>query len=175
MGYRNNVDNVSRAMEFVKNKYGRKVDLVRDGLINMDADYFIYTCYPEVNFDKNRLVFLKAFNDIPWCEYTLPVSLRLCVPIHMSGTFEDNKDLIREKTGVEDLLLFREFDPLEPLNLSSRVEDSPQGDILIAVRKDTAFGFVNFMKEFYQRVCINVSCEMHNFTIFVPWDLIMTD
>lgn len=171
----NSMDHFSRALEFVKRRYQKKVSLLKDGVINTNADYFIYTSCSEVNFEKNRLVFLKVFNSVPWCEDTLPVSLRLCIPVHVSGTFEDNKDLVQEKTGVEDFILFREFEPLEPLSLSSRVEDIPQGDVLIAVRRDDAHGFVDFIREFYRRLCINVSCGVHNFTIFVPRDLMMAD
>lgn len=164
-----------RAMEFVRRNYQKEVRLVRDGGINVHADYFIYTCYPEVDFGRNRLVFLKTFSNIPWCEDTLPTSLRLCVPVHMAGTMEENRDVIQEKTGVEDFLMFREFDPLEPLKMSSRVEDLAQGDVLIAVRRDNSSEFMDFMKDFYQRVCINVSCGVHSFTVFVPRDLMFSD
>ncbi|ADM11193.1 ubiquitin carboxy-terminal hydrolase [Encephalitozoon intestinalis ATCC 50506] len=157
----------SRIVENSRTSYQRKVVLVKDGIINADADYFIYTCYPEVDFEKNRLIFLKVFSNTPWCEDTLPTSLRLCACIHMDGTIGDNIDAIIEKTSLDDISVFREFDPSSALDLSSKVSDLPQGDVLIVVRREDVLEFLDFINEFYRRMCVNVLCGPHNFTVFV--------
>lgn len=161
-------ERVPRAAVFVRRKYQKNVVLVQDGPVNFDAEYFVYTCRSEVDFSTSRLVFLKAFGDVSWCEDTLPTSLRLCIPTHMSGSLQDNAELIREKTGSEDFAVFREFDPAEPMDLSMRVEELPQGDILIAIRRESVSVFTDFMHDFHQRLCINVLCGVHSFTVFVP-------
>ncbi|KMV66422.1 ubiquitin carboxyl-terminal hydrolase [Encephalitozoon cuniculi EcunIII-L] len=168
-------EEASRIIEHVQLDYQRKVALVKDGVINVSADYFVYTCHPGVNFEGHRLIFLKVFNSIPWCEDTLPTSLRLCACVHMDGTIGDNIDVIGEKTGLDDIAVFREFDFSSALDPSTKISDLPQGDVLVAVRRENVLEFLDFIGDFYRRLCVNVSCGPHNFTIFVKRGLKSTE
>ncbi|WEL38209.1 ubiquitin carboxy-terminal hydrolase [Encephalitozoon hellem] len=168
-------EDISRAIEYVRLSHQRNVSLVSDGFVNTDADYFIYACYPEVDFKRNRLIFLKVFSNMPWCEDTLPTSLRLCACIHMEGTIKDNMSVIIEKTGLEDVVVFREFDFSSALDPSTDVSSLPQGDVLIGVRREDVLEFLDFISDFYRRLCVNVSCGPHNFTVFVRRGLTSTE
>lgn len=168
-------EDATKTIEYVRLSHQRKVCLVRDGIINTGADYFIYTFYPEVDFEKSRLIFLKVFSNMPWCKDTLPTSLRLCACIHMEGTIGDNMDAIIEKIGLDDVVVFREFDLSSALDLSTNVSSLPQGDVLVGVRKEDVLEFLDFMSDFYRRLCVNVSCGPHNFTVFVRRGLSSTE
>ncbi|KAH9411799.1 ubiquitin carboxyl-terminal hydrolase [Ordospora pajunii] len=141
--------------------------LVSDGAINPDANYFVYACSKKIDFDRSRLVFLKIFNNLPWCEDTLPTSLRLCACVSMSGSLKENMNVIAEKTGIEEFVVFREAEYASPLSISARMEDLPQGDVLVAVRREHISVYREFMRDFCRRVCVNVHCGMHGFTVFV--------
>ncbi|KAM0672586.1 ubiquitin-specific protease ubp15 [Ordospora colligata] len=147
------------------------VKLVTDGDINPDANYFVYACNNKVDFENSKLIFLKIFNNLPWCENTLPMSLRLCACVSFEGTLKENMNVILEKTGAEEFVVFREADYASPLSISARMEDLPQGDVLVAVRREHISIYRDFMRDFSRRVCVNVHCGMHGFTVFVDKSL----
>lgn len=140
---------------------------VQQGVVNLNSTYFVYKSYKDIDFKNFRMLFVKVFRDDVWCRNTIPTNLSLLFTIHMTGSLEENLNILREKTGMYNSVVYLERG-LEKLSLDSKLDDLRHGDILIMMEEDNVEQFKDFFYELNNRMCINVLYDENSFPMFIP-------